>query len=951
MGFIRIRRQPRRALAAEVTLALLALVLLAAARAAEPAGATSGGDPYVVPIAVDTNPSPTIVETTIVADETTVDIGGVSANALTFNGTIPGPELRLNVGDTAIVHVQNNLDHEGTGIHWHGIELANESDGTPLTQNLVPPGGTFTYTFQVPRAGVFWYHPHHHSSTNQVFKGLYGSIVVSDPAAEATLQGGVLPSPAQTKTLVLTDMTVCKAPGSNDTATFDPSLPWQDGTAGPLPVQGGRTPDDLCDVLPVDEDGNPGPAFAAGDVPNIQTANPGIAVVEGQTVLTNGVYVGGRAGSPSAPGALAPGAHTLDVQPGQGLRLQLVNAATTRFFRLRLTDGSGTQIPLVRVGGQGGLLDAGVVDGGVVGGFDFKYAPGEILLDPGDRADAVVAVPASANGVLTLWTMDFQRTGGPGGWSRIPTVPAAHFNVTGPAVSPAYTIGAGTPLLSSVGGAVEVLGPATGSLLDPATLTPPEFGTDDPDIRLTNIESGSSKLGINGHEGIHDFAGDFTDFPHNGASRWAEIDDTLELTVTNATGAHHPFHLHGFSIQPISFTDTNPADADGTKPPYVFPYAEFRDNIDIPARYTLTFRVRLDDRPLPDGTSPGGGVGRWVFHCHIFFHAVFGMISELVVLEEQNAPPEIAADAASVTVAEGGTATMTGTYSDPNGDSVTLSASAGTITDTGAGTWSWSFPTTDGPDESQTVTVTATDPSDESASATFELVVENVAPSVAISSPADGQLFQLADPVPVTAPFTDPGTGDTHTCSIDWGDGTVAPGFVVEASGSGTCSGSHTYSLGGPKTIVVTVTDDDGAGGADAVTVDVNTPPDCTPVGPDTATLWPANHKFETITLSGATDADGDVVTLTVTGVTQDERVSGPGAGNTAPDARLVPARPDRVGLRAERLGPGDGRVYEVAFGGDDGRGGTCDGLAHVAVPHSKNGKPAVDSGLDFDSL
>ena len=73
-----------------------------------------------------------------------------------------------------IVHFENHLDDEVTGIHWHGIELANASDGTPLTQNQVPPGGKFLYKFKVSRPGVFWYHPHHHASTNQVFKGLYG---------------------------------------------------------------------------------------------------------------------------------------------------------------------------------------------------------------------------------------------------------------------------------------------------------------------------------------------------------------------------------------------------------------------------------------------------------------------------------------------------------------------------------------------------------------------------------------------------------------------------------------------------------------------------------------------------------------------------------------------------------------------------------------------------------
>src|SRR4051812_12385915 len=63
--------------------------------------ATSGGDPYAVPDVVDTNPAANIVETTITAAETTVDVGnGVSAKAQTFNGSIPGPTFRLKVGDT-----------------------------------------------------------------------------------------------------------------------------------------------------------------------------------------------------------------------------------------------------------------------------------------------------------------------------------------------------------------------------------------------------------------------------------------------------------------------------------------------------------------------------------------------------------------------------------------------------------------------------------------------------------------------------------------------------------------------------------------------------------------------------------------------------------------------------------------------------------------------------------
>ncbi|HEX6131263.1 MAG TPA: multicopper oxidase domain-containing protein, partial [Actinomycetota bacterium] len=833
----------------------------------------------------------------------------------------------------------NNLDHEGTGIHWHGIELANPMDGTPLTQNLVPPGGSRDYEFTVTRPGVYWYHPHHHSSTNQVFKGMYGSIIVTDPD-DTALRGSVLPSSAQTRTLVLGDITVCKAPGSNDTVTYDPSLPWLDGTAGPLPAQGGPKPDDLCDT-PIDDHGNPlGAALPAGGVPNIQKSGSSGQVNEGQTVLTNGENVGARAGSPSAPGALAAGAQTMDVAPGQGVRLQVIDVATTRFFRLRLTDASGAQIPLVRVGGQGGLLDSAEVPGGVeASGFDWKYGAGELLLDPGDRQDVVFAVPASASGVLTLWTMDFSRTGA--GFAKLPSVPVAHFNVTGPAVSPAYTIADGTPLLASLGSANEVLGPADGALIDPSTLSPAELGTADPDIQLTNIETGGTTLGINGVQGIHDFVGDFTTFPHSGSSRWADIGDTLELTVTNRTSGHHPFHLHGFSIQPIELTRTG-------QPSYTYPQAEFRDNIDIPAHYTLRFRVRLEDRPHPDGT-PGGALGRWVIHCHIFFHAVFGMITELVVTGTPvtNEPPTIAADAASVAVDEGAVAAMTGTYEDPDGDTLAFTASVGAVTDNGDGTWSWSYPTTDGPTDSQSVTVTTTDPDGESADATFALDVANVAPSVAIASPADGTLFQLADAVPVSAPFTDPGTGDTHTCSIDWGDGTSSAGTVA----AGACTGSHTYAAGGLKTITVTVLDDDGGSGSDSVEIDVNTPPDCTPVQPSPATLWSPNGKLVPVTLAGATDADGDVVTLTVTGVTQDEPVNGKGDGNTAPDAALVPAHSERVELRAERSGKGDGRVYTIGFGGDDGRGGTCTATKTVSVPHGQSGAAAVDSGFTFGSL
>ncbi len=123
-----------------------------------------------------------------------------------------------------------------------------------------------------------------------------------------------------------------------------------------------------------------------------------------------------------------------------------------------------------------------------------------------------------------------------------------------------------------------------------------------------------------------------------------------------------------------------------------------------------------------------------------------------------------------------------------------------------------------------------------------------------------------------------------------------------------------------------------------------NRPPDCSHVTATPDTLWPPNHKLVPLSLSGATDPDGDQVTLTISGVTQDEPTG------SSPDAVLGPASND-VSLRPERDGSGDGRVYRIAFKATDGRGGECTGTATVVVPHD-HGSAAVNSAPpSYDSL
>jgi hypothetical protein len=123
-----------------------------------------------------------------------------------------------------------------------------------------------------------------------------------------------------------------------------------------------------------------------------------------------------------------------------------------------------------------------------------------------------------------------------------------------------------------------------------------------------------------------------------------------------------------------------------------------------------------------------------------------------------------------------------------------------------------------------------------------------------------------------------------------------------------------------------------------------NQPPNCSAAAASPALLWPPNNKFVPVSIGGVADADGDPLTLAVTGIRQDEPV---GTGNKAPDGRGVGTA--TAELRAEKLGSGDGRVYHVSFTASDGHGGACTGEVRVSVPHDQ-ARPAVDGGPLYDS-
>jgi FtsP/CotA-like multicopper oxidase with cupredoxin domain len=121
---------------------------------------------------------------TLTARQTEVRLAsGRAVDAMTFDGRVPGPELRVQRGDLVEVTLRNKDIESGVTIHWHGVDVPNAEDGVAgVTQDAVLPGEGYTYRFRAEQEGTFWYHTHQ-IAAKEVRRGLYGSLVIEPPVA------------------------------------------------------------------------------------------------------------------------------------------------------------------------------------------------------------------------------------------------------------------------------------------------------------------------------------------------------------------------------------------------------------------------------------------------------------------------------------------------------------------------------------------------------------------------------------------------------------------------------------------------------------------------------------------------------------------------------------------------------------------------------------------------
>ncbi|MFC1897248.1 PKD domain-containing protein [Chloroflexota bacterium] len=198
----------------------------------------------------------------------------------------------------------------------------------------------------------------------------------------------------------------------------------------------------------------------------------------------------------------------------------------------------------------------------------------------------------------------------------------------------------------------------------------------------------------------------------------------------------------------------------------------------------------------------------------------------------KNVTPEITAEVTPATISENGMATVSGTISDP-GSQDTFSVEIDWGGDEGSMTYSYPAGSTSyeeshrylddnptgTPSDAYSISVTITDDDGGVDTTGTAVNVDNVAPTVVAGTDQIVYWSQVVSLDPAT--FSDTGTQDTCTATIDWGDNSVEAGTVSETNGSGTVSGSHVYTDHGTYTVTVTVTDDDLGAGSDTLTITV----------------------------------------------------------------------------------------------------------------------------------
>ena len=518
--------------------------------------------------------------------QTPVNITGRPGTALTINNSLPGPVLRWREGDTVSVRVRNRLQQD-TSIHWHGILLPANMDGVPgLSFAGIEPGGDYLYHFTLRQSGTYWYHSH---SGLQEQAGVYGAIVIEPREPEAHRY-------QRDHVLLLSD--------------------WSD-----------QSPEHLMATLKKQSDAFNYHKRTLGDFVD-DVADTGWAKAASERLSwakmrmspTDLADISGAAYTYLLNGQPPDGNFTCLFEPGETVRLRLINASAMTYFDFRIPG-----LKLTVIAADGLPVQPVTVD--------------ELRIAVAETYDVLVSV-----GDLPAYTL-FAQSMDRSGYARGTLARAAGLQAPVPTPDPRPVLsmddmghGGMHAMAAMDHGNMAGMDPSTmgrmqrhppsetdNPLVDMQTMAPrPNLG--DPGIGLRNNgrhvltyadlrspfpdpdgrpPSRDIELHLTGH--MERFAWSFDGVKFSDAAPLRlTYGERVRITLVNDTMMTHPIHLHGM------WSDLE--DEQGR-------FLVRKHTVDIPPGSRRSYRVTAD------------ALGRWAYHCHLLYHMETGMFREVRVDE------------------------------------------------------------------------------------------------------------------------------------------------------------------------------------------------------------------------------------------------------------------------------------------------------------------------------
>ncbi|MFY9350930.1 MAG: copper resistance system multicopper oxidase [Sphingobium sp.] len=520
--------------------------------------------------------------------------GGRSAHAITINGTLPAPLIRLKEGQTVRLAVTNRLT-EDTSIHWHGLIVPFQMDGVPgISFPGIRPGDTFTYEFPVRQSGTYWYHSH---SGMQEAMGHYGPIVI-DPAGPDPVQAD------REHVIVLSD--------------WSPVHPHV--LLKRLKQMGGYhnfQKQTLAGLLK----GKDQSLKERIDWGKMRMDPTDISDVTGSTYS---FLVNGHGTPENWTGLFAP---------GERVRLRIVNASAMTNFNVRLP---GLPMTVVQCDGQHVQpVETDEFQIGIAETYDVIVQPTEatpygLIAEAIDRSGLVRATlapqigmvapipPLRTRPLLTMKDMGMDMSGMDMGQNGVidlsqpanDSMSGHSMKMLDPSVAPDVPMGPGVATLSSMPADRTADRPTGLEDVDHRVLTyadlkalEPNSDTRPPtrslDIHLTaNMERYMWSFdGVKLSDGAEPIA-----FRHM---------ERVRVTLINDTMMPHPIHIHGHFFQLVTGEDaaTNPR----------------KHTVNVLPGGKISFDLTAD------------AIGDWAFHCHMLMHMHAGMMRVVTVRHEGGA--------------------------------------------------------------------------------------------------------------------------------------------------------------------------------------------------------------------------------------------------------------------------------------------------------------------------